>query len=195
VKLNSQNLDQALAFLSQRLADAEVEPQELVICGGSGLIALGLVNRSTEDVDILGRLDAGRQIVDPRPLSSATLKAADEVAVELGLPKGWLNAGPADQIHAGLPQGFLGRMVTKPYGAALTAHFASRLDQIHLKFFAALDQGPGRHVDDLLTLQPTPAEMEAAARWVLSQDASAQFPQQVRDGLKALGYEKVADKI
>jgi hypothetical protein len=47
---------------------------------------------------------------------------------------------------------------------------------IALKLFAAVDQGPRSvHYQDLVTLSPTPAELEAAAEWVTTQDASEAF--------------------
>lgn len=44
---------------------------------------------------------------------------------------------------------------------------------IALKLFAAVDQGPRSvHYQDLVALSPAPAELEAAAEWVATQDVS-----------------------
>lgn len=66
----------------------------------------------------------------------------------------------------------MARVVTRPYGSSLIVYFAGRVDQIHFKLFAMVDQGGGRHEGDLRALQPTEAELIAAARWSLTQDPS-----------------------
>jgi hypothetical protein len=53
--LNTERLDEALSLLSERLRLVAAEPQELVVCGGSSLIARGYVSRVTCDVDVLAR--------------------------------------------------------------------------------------------------------------------------------------------
>lgn len=50
-KLSKDTLEQALALLAEKLEFEGAEPASLVVCGGSSLIALGLVNRTTKDVD------------------------------------------------------------------------------------------------------------------------------------------------
>jgi hypothetical protein len=89
----------------------------------------------------------------------------------------------------GLPEGFMSRVVTRPYGTALVAHFASRLDQIHFKLFALVDQGGGRHEADLRALSPTPGELAAAARWSITQDPSPGYRSVLVDALRVLGVD------
>jgi hypothetical protein len=88
----------------------------LVIIGGSALLALGIVSRTTQDVDILAGVDPEQGLVEPRPISKTLQTAAVKVAGELGLAPDWLNTGPADQIYAGLPEGFLSRLTKREYG-------------------------------------------------------------------------------
>jgi hypothetical protein len=80
-------------------------------------------------------------------------------------------------------------MVTRTYGTALVVHFASRLDQIHFKLFAMVDQGGGRHEADLRELSPTPAELTAAARWSITQDPSPGYRSVLADALRILGVD------
>lgn len=195
VQLTSQTLEQALLALSAFLEDAEAPSEELVVVGGSALLALGLVSRATRDVDILADVDPVKGLVDPRPISDALKAAAKMVAEELLLPADWLNTGPADQVQAGLPEGFVARLIRREYGSKLTIYFPDRMDLIHLKLFATVDQGAGRHSKDLIILKPTNEEMIRAAQWVLTQDVSEVFPAIVRATLKALGYESVAKQI
>ena len=64
---------------------------------------------------------------------------------------------------------------------------ASRLDQIHLKLYAAVDQGPGRHEADLRALEPSRDELLAAARWTLTHDSSSGYRHVLEQALAALG--------
>jgi uncharacterized protein (DUF2237 family) len=128
-------------------------------------------------------------------MSEALETAAAKVARELDLDPHWLNTGPADQVQAGLPEGFLSRLTRREYGAHLIIYLPARCDLIHLKLFAAVDQGVGRHTRDLAALQPTEDELLAAARWVLTQDAGEVFPQLVRNALIETGHESLADRI
>jgi len=193
--INSATLDQALFALSAFLDDAGADREDLVIVGGSALLALGLVSRTTRDVDILAGVDPAKGLIDPRPMSDALKQAAQKVAKELLLPADWLNTGPADQIQAGLPAGFVERLTQRKYGDKLNVYFPERFDLIHLKLFAVVDQGAGRHSRDLLALKPSEAEMLEAAKWVLSQDVGEVFPKIVQTTLEALGYEGVATKL
>lgn len=188
-------LPQALNALAGFLEAEGAAPETLVVIGGSALIALGIVSRATKDVDIMAGIDPVSGLVDPRPMSEALRAAADKVARELQLDAQWLNTGPADQVLAGLPEGFLSRLTRHDYGPCLTIFFPDRYDLIHLKLFAIMDQGPGRHVHDLQALQPTDKELQQAARWVLTQDASEAFPQIVRSTLTALGHGDLAARL
>ncbi|TAE75724.1 MAG: hypothetical protein EAZ84_08860 [Verrucomicrobia bacterium] len=94
-----------------------------------------------------------------------------------------------------MPEGFLERLTSRSYGPRLTIYLPDRYDLIHLKLFAAVDQGMGRHVTDLAALAPTDPELLAAACWVLTQDSGEVFPAIVRDALKQMGYERIADQL
>ena len=54
---------------------------------------------------------------------------------------------------------------------------------------------PDRHVDDLLQLKPTKAEVLSAARWALTQDASEGFVMVLKEMLRELGYEDIAKQV
>lgn len=194
-RFSSALLDQALRLTAERLAHLDAPQEVLVVCGGSALLALGLVTRTTKDVDVLAGIDPENGLVDPRPLSSTLQTIAEEIGAHLDLPPGWLNAGPADQVLMGLPEGFLSRLIRRDYGPRLVIYYPARFDLIHLKFFAVIDQGPGRHVSDLLKLAPTPEEMAAAARWVLTQDSGDAFPGLVKETLSHLGFSDVAGQL
>jgi hypothetical protein len=193
--LDGQNLDRALQAVGSALAHARAEPETVVICGGAALLSLGFISRRTKDVDVLAGVHPVEGLVDPRPFSPALKNAVEEVAKALGLPSNWFNAGPADQVMAGLPEGFLSRLQRREYGSHLIVFLPDRYDLIHLKLFAGVDQGPGRHWSDLQALNPTRDEMLAAARWVLGQDAGEVFPGVVRDALRIHDHADIADQL
>ena len=194
-KLNTERLNEALSLLGERLRLVATEPHELVVCGGSSLIARGYVSRVTRDVDVVARRVRGESIISARPLPAELLDAAARVAADLGLPPSWLNNGPADLFEMGLPEGFSSRLQSHVYGTHLTIWFIGRIDQIHFKLYAAADQGPGQHVDDLLALRPTSDELLAAARWTFSHDVSPGFRDVVRDLLTQLGHADAARQL
>ncbi|MDD5674533.1 MAG: DUF6036 family nucleotidyltransferase [Chitinivibrionales bacterium] len=110
--LDYDSLNVALKTLGALLEEAMSAQINIVICGGSSLIATGLVNRTTKDVDIVALLDSNEIIVEAHPLPDALLKAADQVAKSMNLPTTWLNNGPQSIVNRrlpnyGLPEGCL----------------------------------------------------------------------------------------
>jgi len=94
-----------------------------------------------------------------------------------------------DEQDSNSGDGFLSRARRDDHGSALTVWYASRLDQIHLKLYAAVDQGPGKHEADLRSLEPTRDELLAAARWTLTHDSSPGYRFILVQALAALGVE------
>jgi hypothetical protein len=186
---SADSADRLLSALGQQLG-ALGQRFELVVVGGSGLLALGLIERSTRDVDILA-LRSGDELDSARPLPPNLELARDRVARDFSLPTDWLNPGPTDLLDFGLPEGFLDRLCRRDFGDALTVYLASRYDQIHFKLYALVDQGPGKHEDDLRALLPTQAELVAAARWSRLHDPSEGYAQILREVLFHLGVDDV----
>jgi Nucleotidyltransferase of unknown function (DUF6036) len=176
-----------LAALGEHL-DAADERFELVVVGGSALLVLGAIERATRDVDIVA-LRSGEGLETADPLPAALIAAGERVARDFSLEPDWLNPGPTRLLDFDLPEGFLARVQTRPYGEALTVHFASRFDQIHLKLYALVDQGPGKHEADLRALGPDEEELLAAARWARSHDPSEGFERELRAVLAHLGVD------
>jgi hypothetical protein len=197
--ISHDNIDQALSLLAGRLDLAQTDPVRLVICGGSALIAMSLRRRTTRDMDVVALLSAAQEPISPDPLPDFLLRAADQVARDLGLFEGWLNNGPSrgegGLFQMGLPEGFVGRLTEKKYGPRLAVYFIGRLDQIHFKLYAAADQRDGTHLNDLKALHPTAAELEAAARWAMTHDVSEGFKMVLKELLSQLGHESVAERI
>jgi hypothetical protein len=71
----------------------------------------------------------------------------------------------------------------------------SRYDQIYFKLYAAVDQGAGKHFDDLLTLDPTADELEKAALWSMTHDVSEGYRQIIKKLLIYMGHKDVAERL
>ena len=188
-------LQEALTLLGSLMAHRHREAIHLVVCGGSALIALYLVSRTTKDVDVLVILK-DHHLNCARPLPEWLIADAEDVRRELGLPERWLNDGPADPdlFRLGLPEGVAERLHTREFTATFKVSFIDRIDQIHLKLYAAADQG-GRHFTDLRQLQPTEGELLTAARWTFTQNPSEGFLEGIDRVFKALGHADLATRL
>ena len=192
--IDENRLYQALRLLDELLGIAHAPRFELVVCGGSALIATGLVRRTTRDVDIVAMLKENMELTDPEPLPVALELAARKVSTTIGLPHDWLNCGPCDLFRMGLPEGLAGRLEKHEIGPCLNVYFIGRLDQIYFKLYASGDRG-GYHIDDLLALHPVDAEMTAAAQWSMTHDVSEGYVIMLKELLRRIGYANVVEKI
>jgi hypothetical protein len=167
-------IDRLLSALNEQLS-LTGDRYDLIVIGGSALLALGLVSRSTQDVDVvalMGSAGLDKALPLPKPLAAARAR----VARDFDLPEDWLNSeSAADMLRLGLPEGFTDRLTCQEYGPSLTVRYASRFDQIHFKLHATVDRGGGKHFSDLQTLEPRKAELLAAARWTRTHDPSEGF--------------------
>ncbi len=172
-------IERALMALGELLA-AEGDEVHLIAVGGAALRLLGLIDRTTSDVDVIARLpDASGPVSPPDPLPPAVVRAAAAVARDLGLPADWLNTEIAAQWRTGLPPALGDDLSWRRFGGppgGLHLGLVGRRTLIALKLFAAADRGPRSvHFQDLRALRPTRLELETAAEWVRTQDANPAF--------------------
>lgn len=174
------DIERALAAVGDLLA-AEGERAHIVILGGAALNLLGIVHRTTRDVDVLAVASpgAGRgrpKLKRPVPLPEPLRRAAATVARDFQLPPDWLNTDVAGQWDTGLPPG-LGKRVQWRSFHSLEVGVVDRRDLVFFKLYAAADsRGPESvHYQDLLALKPSDEELDAAAKWVRAQDPSPAF--------------------
>jgi hypothetical protein len=201
MKLESEDqFNETLELLGALLAQRTSERLSLVVCGGSALIALGLVPRATKDIDIIAFIDGGR-LVFASAMPSVLQESANLVAHEKGLPSDWLNLGPAslyneDLPNWGFPAGFQVRLTRRDFGPVLSIYLVSRTDQIFLKLYAAVDKGgPSQHLTDLVSLNPSDEELVKAAKWAMLHDPSKAFLDTVRSMLTVMEKPDVAARI
>ncbi|MBA4349109.1 MAG: hypothetical protein C0415_03855 [Thermodesulfovibrio sp.] len=196
---DKKEIEKILTALGEQLdANSAIVP-ELVVCGGSALNILGYVSRTTKDVDVVAfaeKLGDGQiHLIKAEPLPPRLVEAVKKVGRDFDLPENWLNTGPTSAVDFGLPEGLVNRAETKRYGNKLIIYFLNRYDQICFKLYAAVDQGIGKHYNDLLLLEPNATELEEAARWSMTHDISESFRQSIKDLLKHMGHEDVAKRL
>jgi hypothetical protein len=182
--LTSTELEEALHAVGGLLR-AEDAQASIVVVGGASLSLLGLVPRTTRDVDVIARVQEGgsdadaKQLVPPEPLPESLTRAIRTVARDFGLPLDWVNTDVALQWRSGLPPGLEEGLTWRRYDA-LRVGLVGRRALIALKLFAAVDGGPGGvHFQDLVALGPSDDELKEASAWVRTQDASGVFEQMV----------------
>jgi hypothetical protein len=93
---------------------AEVQPIHIVVCGGAALIAVGLVARATQDVDIIALLRTNEseiEILEAKILPADVKRLVAEIGTELGIQERlaklrcqsadrlWLPAGHDETTH------------------------------------------------------------------------------------------------
>jgi hypothetical protein len=183
------DLQEVLAALGEQLALAECSVH-IVVIGGSGLVAIDAVSRPTRDVDVVALFHDG-SLISSAPLPEPLIAAAQIIARDFQLAPDWLNPAPTSllEIGSGLPAGFAERMITREFGPVLTVSFASRIDQIHLKLYAAADRDEPRDFDDLRALEPTVQELKAAAVWARTHNAPGPFDEALARTLRTFGVE------
>lgn len=187
VQFDRRDLEEALITLGE-LVEARGHSFELAVIGGGSLLLQGELTRTTEDLDVLARIDRGGYVT-AEPLPEPLRDAVREVAGLYALGEQWLNAGPTDLLRYGLPRDFQGRCETRRYGG-LTLHLAGRLDQIAFKLYAAVDHSPrSKHFTDLQELAPTREELLFAASWAVTHDTSDDFKDQLDQVLEVLGVD------
>jgi hypothetical protein len=194
-----EKINEALHLLDGRLRLNGSGIFTIVVCGGTALNAMQLISRTTKDVDIVALMDSNNQLTDPAPLPQELLFAAREVADTLKLPLDWFNNGPSSGdgglFRMGLPNGFKERLIKKNQGQKLTIYMISRVDQIHFKLYAAIDQFGGYHASDLKQLGPSDDELLEAVRWAITHDPSEGFQQAAKLFLREFGYGRLVDQI
>jgi hypothetical protein len=176
-------LDDALRAVGQ-LLEISHTGVGIVVVGGASLNLLGLIERTTHDVDVIARTATagGGTLIPPDPLPDVLVHAIERVARDFGLADDWMNTAVARQWSQGLPPWLADDIEWRRYGG-LAVGLAGRRTLIALKLFAAADHSPRSvHAQDLAALAPTRAELDAAREWVVTQDASPDFPRLV-DGI------------
>lgn len=151
------------------------ESVSIVVVGGASLAMQGVIQRTTEDVDVIARINSEGELHPASPFSQGFMQAISKVARDFGLDKNWLNCVIDNQWKTGLPPGMSNDISWTDFGH-LKVGMVGRAGLIPLKLFAVVDSEPGsKHWNDLLKLNPSVEELDNASSWVSTQDASTLF--------------------
>ena len=199
--LDAERVTTALKLVGQLLTQRRQGPFHLVVCGGSALVARGLISRSTIDVDLLANVNQvdGEYKISPLPypMPADLAKAARDVAGEMDLRANWLNGNASLMFPelGDLPEWFWREVERRAYGMDLTVDYVSRRGQILLKTYAALNREEERDAEDLLALAPDGAETLEAVRWVLANMKMLEHRERLPHVLGILGHEDIIAEI
>lgn len=182
-----ERLEEALTTLGALLKERGEHISVLVIGGGS-LLLLGLIERPTADIDVVG-YPSGVGYVKADALPIFLLTAVREVGDALGLGHGWFNSAPAGLVDFGLPPGLADRVTFRKYGT-LEVHLPALEDLVCFKLYAAVDLTErSKHFTDLQALAPSAEQLLQAARWTRTHDPSPGFLGELRRILALLNVE------
>lgn len=205
------NINGALDRLAALMDEADSPPVGLLVCGGAALNVLGLIRRSTRDIDVICITedhDGNIRFVKGDRLPFNPPEIVDTVARDLGLPmtdqqgnplpndQKWINLGPHRLLDFGLPDGIEKRLTKKKYRKRLTVYFIGRTDQIPLKLFACLvSDREIIHFQDLMKLAPSEEEIQTAVAWLTAHSISERHRKKLREVLWNLNYVHIADQF
>lgn len=162
------------------LLEAQGARVGIVVVGGASLNLLGIVERTTGDVDVIATVhspegESEAVLAPPDPMPEPLADAIRTVARDFDLPSDWMNTEIGAQWELSPPPHLEEDLTWREFGG-LRVGLAGRRTLIALKLFAAVDQGPESvHYQDLVALEPTEEELEEAAEWVRTQDVSPVF--------------------
>lgn len=178
--MESGHIQIALMAVGELIA-ADGERVAIVVVGGAAMNLLGIVQRTTSDVDVIARAfrdETGKLCLQrAEPLPSVLARAIFTVARDFGLDHDWMNTVIDAQWKQGLPPSLIEDLTWKNYGGGLDVALVGRRTLIALKLHAAVDQGPASvHAQDLIALMATDVELYEAAAWVRTQDTAESWP-------------------
>lgn len=155
-----------------------------VIIGGSALVLLGVVQRTTEDCDVL----------DPG-IPSSVREAAEAFADERGIDRDWFNCKAHDfvTIEGCVPGGWRERLRTVFRGKALQLQTLGAHDLLCTKLVALIDRGTD--FDDCVALQPTANDLVAAWPFVAAYEGNPESRAQYWIPLARMQMERLAKRL
>lgn len=187
--LGREGLEEALRTLGAVLESRGLF-NGVLVAGGSGLLLLGLIERPTADLDVIG-VTNGDHYIKADSIPAPLADAVRDVGNALGLGEEWLNNGPASLFDFGLPEGLESRVTVHRYGG-LEVHVPGRNDLICFKLYAAVDHSGDRlskHLTDLRHMDPSTEDLLRAARWTRTHDPSPGFLGELVKVLAGFGVE------
>ena len=98
-----EEIEHALTVLGRRMALDGAPDLEVLCCGASALCMLGLLSRSTMDVDVLGVVVQDRDLDPCEDFPEGMERAIANAGLELGLADDWFNGSASCLLKRGVP--------------------------------------------------------------------------------------------
>lgn len=193
-----EEIEHALTVLGRRMALDGAPDIEVLCCGASALCMLGLLSRSTMDVDVLGVVVRDQDLNPCEVFSAEMERAISNAGLELGLANDWFNGSASRLLERGVPEGTLERSFAyrKTFGPCLTVRFLDRRDQVALKLFASMNPVDGiRHLRDLEEISPEADEISHALAWMGGWKSSDAFRAKLKKIVTGFGFGELAAKV
>ena len=128
-----------------------------IVVGGSALVLLDIIDRSTKDFDLLDS-DIPAEILD----------AAKDFASIENLSEQWLNCGPSELVDY-LPKDWRLNLELIFSGESLTLHTIAMLELLKAKVWAYCDRT--KDYTDIIAMAPSSEELEVVREWLYPLDA------------------------
>lgn len=193
-----EEIEAALSELGRQMALRDANHLTVLCCGAAALCVVDVLSRSTLDVDAVGAVSLGDQLVPIEAFSTDIATAITATAQKLGLNGDWFNLEASAILDRGLPESAVARSANhaRVFGPCLTVRFMDRLDLIALKMFAALDPAKGRrHVEDLVAINPSREEIRHGLRWMSAWPSSPHFKVALHNLAEAFDCGDVASEV
>lgn len=153
---------------------------EAIVVGGAALAIMGIIQRETQDCDILDPMI-------PDSIKNAAVEFAESIRQqEVFLKENWLNNGPVSLTND-LPKGWQSRIVKIYQGKALTLYALGRDDFLKAKIFSFCDREQDR--DDCIQLNPSRQELLELKGWLIERDGNTAWAKHVEASLKSLAMD------
>ena len=139
---------------------------EAIVIGGAALALLGIITRTTRDVDLL-----------TSSIPPIIKRQAKEFAKIRGLAESWLNNAP-ESLKNELPAGWESKIQRIYQGKSLTLWTLERQHLIISKLYATCDRDAD-DFQDLLAMKPNAKEIDEASDWIVHLDGNPTWPNHV----------------
>ena len=166
-----EEIERALSTLSRRMALSSADDLEVLCCGASALCVLGILSRSTMDVDVLGIISDESILVPCEHFSPEMETAIAASGRELGLPNDWFNGSASTLLQRSLPIGAL-----------------ERSGKHRMKYGQ-------RHLKDLEEISPTRSEILHAIEWMSSWKSNQAFRDRLAYLVEGFDFPDLAESI
>lgn len=153
---------------------------EAVVVGGTALAIMGIIQRETQDCDILDPKIPDRIEIIAREFASEVSQQG------ILLKDNWLNNGPVS-LRNDLPQGWKGRAHEIYKGRALVLFSLGREDLLKAKIFAFCDREQDR--GDCINLNPSKEELSELKAWLVGRDVSPGWALHIEASLRSLAKD------